>query len=144
VVCVGRDTSRGKSRERNDLRVRRLEVPDLVVGLGGEYIFFSYFTGVGSTVAGFSSGTGAGLAVASFSGAGVGLAVASFSVTEGFAGWGCAFGFSAMATALSLCSWIDLSKINSMAAARWGFSPEKEFPMVSRSEDPPAEVLSFE
>ena len=91
---------------------------DLVAGLDGECCFFSHFTGVGLTVASFSSSTGGGLAVASFSGAGMGLAVASFSVTEGFAGWDCAFGFSVMAAALSLCSWIDLSKINSMAPAR--------------------------
>lgn len=98
---------------------------------------------MGLTVAGFS--TTVGLAVGGFSLAAVGSTVVGLSsVTVGFAGGCCVFGSFALATSLSRHSWIDLSKIISMAAARWGFLPEEESSMISRSEESPTGGLNSE
>jgi len=93
---------------------------DPFVGLGGAGCFSSDFTGVDFTASGF------------------------VSVTGGVSGGGRAFNSFAPAVILSLRSWIDLSKINSMVAARWELSPEEELLMVSRSEEPLTEGFNFE
>ena len=141
---------------------------ELVVGgfVDGELVVGGFVTG-GLTVAGFSSVT-VGLAVAGFSSVTVGLAVlglspntvgstttgvsfatvglivVGLSVIEGFVGGCSVFDSFAPAIILSLCSWINLSKINSTAAARWGLSPEEESLMISRSEESSTKGLSFE
>ena len=59
-------------------------------------------------------------------------------------GRGCVFDSFALAAILSLCSRIDLSKINSMDAARCEFSPEDELLMISEREEPSTDDLNFE
>jgi len=95
------------------------------VGSRGRGCFLSNFTGAGSIVT-FLFITG------------------FLPVTGGSAGEGCVFDSFALTAILSLCSWIDLSKINSMDVAWWGFSPEEELPIISRSVEPSADDFNFE
>lgn len=108
------------------------------------------FTGAGSVVTDFSSTAGSSsiagsLPVADFLLIADSLSIVGFlSVTEGSAGGGCVFDSFAQAAILSLCSRIDLSKINSMDAARWDFSPDEELPMISKSVESSTDGFNFE
>ena len=124
-------SSRGKHVKKDLEEVR----PDRLVGLEG--CFFSDFTGAGLTVTGF-------LSIAGFLSAAGSLSTVGFLSNGGFASETRVFDSFALTAVLSLCSRIDLSKINSMAAARWGSSPEEELPMISRSVEPSTDAFNFE